>query len=59
MNTKNYLSILLLMLVPVLANAQKHIQDAFEKIEKSTSILPSVSTSEEHDSNGRVISETR
>lgn len=59
MNTKNYLSILLLMLVPVLANAQKHIQDAFEKIEKSTSILPSVSTSEEHDSNGRAISETR
>ena len=59
MNTKKHLSILLLTLVPVLANAQKHIQDAFEKIEKSTSILPSVSTSEEHDSNGRVISETR
>ena len=46
-------------MVPVLANAQKHIQDAFEKIEKSTTILPSVSMSEERDPNGKVINETR
>lgn len=59
MNTKNYLSIFFLMMVPLLGNAQKNILDAFEKIEKSTNILPSISTSEERDSTGRVVSETR